>query len=51
MAVLEEMHRGGLEKLTDKLKDVTREEFEAAVYDFSLLETALAGAAARMSQE
>jgi len=41
----------GLEKLTDKLKDVTREEFESAVYDFSLLETALAGAAERMSRE
>ena len=38
----------GLGKLTDKLKDVTREEFEAAVYDFELVKTALEAAAARI---
>jgi NitT/TauT family transport system substrate-binding protein len=38
----------GMEKITDQLKDKTREEFEKMVYDFSLLETALKAAAERI---
>jgi len=41
----------GLGKITGGLKDKTREEFEQMVYDFSLLEPALAGAQARMPEK
>ncbi len=37
-----------LEKLTDRLQDVSREEFEEAVYDFGLLDAALEVARQRM---
>ena len=38
----------GLDKISDQLKEVTREEFDAKLYDFSLLDKALAGAKKRI---
>ena len=38
----------GMEKLTDKLKGATREEFEEMLYDFSLLDAGLADALERI---
>ncbi len=40
-----------LGKITNQLKDKTREEFEKLSYDFSLLEPALAGAQARIPKK
>jgi NitT/TauT family transport system substrate-binding protein len=45
----EEMAR--LDKITDKLKGVTREQFEEMTYDFSLLQPALDGALTRMPKK
>jgi len=39
------------EKIKDKLKDKTREDFEGLSYDFSLLKSALAGALTRMPKK
>ncbi len=40
-----------LDKISGQLKDKTREEFEQAAYDFSLLEKALTGARARLAKK
>jgi NitT/TauT family transport system substrate-binding protein len=45
----EEMVR--LDKITDKLKDATREQFEETTYDFSMLRPALSSALTRMPEK